>query len=328
MKLISSAAVEIPDAWIGWDEARNDRLGAGRDDRVLEAHDSRALRRTDLKGVRRGEVAAAGHDPHFALLGEAGQAARQPFDHPILPAANGGGIERGLAELNPMGAHRRRLVDDFCDVQQRLRRDAADVEADAAERLPCVDQHDIPPEIGGAERRGVAAGACAKNENVRLEIRLSAGIGRGLRSRRGAGLGHGLLDLGAAVRRGGGLRFSTLGVGRKHRAFADLVADLDADLADHPILGRRHVHRRLVAFKREDRLFLADAFSGRDLDLDDRHVLEVADIGKPDFLGHGRVSPAIQPQSQQNAPHVLEEARQMAHEARARRAVDDAMIVG
>ena len=146
----------------------------------------------------------------------------------------------------------------------------------------------------------------------------------------GAGLGHGFLDLGAAVRRGGGrrLRLFALGVGRQHRAFADLVADLDADFADHPILGRGHVHRRLVAFEGQDRLFLADAFSGRDLDLDDRHVLEVADIGKPDFLGHGCVSPAIQPRSQKHAPHVLDGPRQVAHEARRRGAVDDPMIVG
>ena len=245
------------------------------------------------------------------------------------------GIERGLAELDPMRAHRGRLVDDLGDVQQRLRRDAADVEADAAERLPGVDQHDAPPEIGGAERRGVAAGTCAEDENVGLKIRLAARIGCGLRRGRGRGLGRGLLDLRAAVRRGGGgrgrrarLRLFALGVGRQHRALADLVANLDADFADHPILGRGHVHRRLVAFEGQDRLFLADAFSGRDLDLDDRHVLEVADIGKPDFLGHGRVSPAIPAQSQKHAPHVLDDPRQMAHEPRRRGAVDDAMIVG
>ena len=155
------------------------------------------------------------------------------------------------------------------------------------------------------------------------------GSGCGLRSGRGRGLGRRLLDLGAAVRRGGGrrLRLFALGVSRQQRALADLVADLDADLADHPILGRGHVHRRLVAFKRQDRFFLADAFSGRDLDLDDRHVLEVADIGKPDFLGHGCVSPAIQPRSQKHAPHVLDGPRQVAHEARGRGAVDHAVII-
>ena len=319
----------IPDARIGRDEPGRDRLRAGGDDRVLEAHGPRALGGFDLQGVWRSELPPAGHDPHFALLGKTGQAARQSLDHPILPAANGRGVERGLTELDSMRAHRGRLLDDLGDVQQRLRWDAADVEADAAERLPGVDQHDILPEIGGAEGGGVAARAGAEDENVRFDIRLSAGIGRRLRSGRGRGLGRRLLDLGAAVRRGGGrrLRLFAFRVSRQQRALADLVADLDADRADHPILRRRHVHRRLVAFKRQDRVLLADAFSGRDLDLDDRHVLEVADIGKPDFLGHRRISPAIRPQSQNDAPHVLDDPRKVAHEARSRGAVDDAVII-
>ena len=34
------------------------------------------------------------------------------------------------------------------------------------------------------------------------------------------------------------------------------------------------------------RLVLADALPGRDEDFDDRHILEVADVGKPDFVRH------------------------------------------
>ena len=225
-----------------------------------------------------------------------------------------------------MRAHRRRLVDHLGDVQQRLRRNAADVEADAAEGLAFVNKHDLLAEIGGAEGRGVAGGAGPEDENVCLDISLSARIGRRLRRSRGRGFWRRLLDLDAAVRRGGGC--IAFGIGREQRALADLVADLHTDLADHAVLGRGHVHRRLVAFKRQDRLFLADALSGRNLDLDDRHVLEVADVGQPDFLGHGRVSPAIPPQSQKHAPHVLDDPRQMAHETRGRGAVDNSMIIG
>ena len=50
-----------------------------------------------------------------------------------------------------------RLGDHLGDVQQRLGRDAADVEADAAERLVALDQHDVEAEVGGPERGGVAA---------------------------------------------------------------------------------------------------------------------------------------------------------------------------
>ena len=177
MKLISSAAVESQMRG----SAGMNPGATGSEPAAMIAFLKRTDRAPSAVSTCRvfGEVnlPPAGHDPHFALLGKTGQAARQSLDHPILPAANGRGVERGLTELDPMRAHRGRLVDDLGDVQQRLRWDAADVEADAAERLPGVDQHDIPPEIGGAEGGGVAARAGAEDENVRLDIRLSAGIG-------------------------------------------------------------------------------------------------------------------------------------------------------
>ena len=69
---------------------------------------------------------------------------------------------------------------------------------------------------------------------------------------------------------------------------------------------------------------LADALSRRDEDFDDRHILEVADVGKPDFVRHAC---PIGPRSQKYAPHVLQEAREMAHEASPRGAVDHPVIV-
>ncbi len=163
-----------------------------------------------------------------------------------------------------------------------------------------VDQNDVLPQIGGAESGGVAAGTGAQNQDIGLEIGLPAGIGGRLRRwtcGRG-GLGSRLLDFDAAASGVGGrrgfrrrrlsrlLRLSAGRIGRQHVALGDLVADLDADLADHAILGRRHVHARLVAFERQDRLVLADALPGRDEDFDDRHILEVADVGEPDFFRH------------------------------------------
>ena len=74
MKRSSSAAVEVPDARIGGDEARRDRLRAGGDDRLGEAHDARPLRRLDAHGVGGGELALALDDGHLALPGEAGEA--------------------------------------------------------------------------------------------------------------------------------------------------------------------------------------------------------------------------------------------------------------
>ena len=63
----------------------------------------------------------------------------------------------------------------------------------------------------------------------------------------------------------------------------------------------------------------------RDENLDDWHILEVADVGKPNFFRHACLS--IGPRSQKYAPHVLQEAREMAHEASGRSAVDHPVIV-
>ena len=55
-------------------------------------------------------------------------------------------------------------------MQQGLRWDAADVQADSAETIPTIDQDDGAAEIGGAECGGVAARATAEDEQIGLEI--------------------------------------------------------------------------------------------------------------------------------------------------------------
>ncbi len=86
-------------------------------------------------------------------------------------------------------------------MQQRLGRDAADVETDTAQRRARVDQNDVLPQIGGAKGGGVAAGTGAQNQDIGLEIGLPAGVSGGLRRRtRGrGGLGSRLLNLDAAA---------------------------------------------------------------------------------------------------------------------------------
>ena len=327
MNRSSSAEVEVPDARIGGDEAGRDRLRARGDDRGGEAHDARPLRRLDAHGIGGRELALALDDGHLTLTGEAGEAPRQPLDDPVLPVADGGEIDRGRPETDAMRAHRRRLVYGLGDMQERLRGDAADVEADAAERLALIDKHDLLSKVGGAEGGGVAARPRAEDEDFRLEIR-----GRGGRRRSGGGSSRsGRRGRGSRWRSGsrrsrgsGRLAGACACIGCEQGPLAHFVADLDMDLADHPVFGRGHVERRLVAFQREDRRFLAYALSRSDEDLDDRHVLEVADVGKPDFLRHD----SSLPPSEDDAPHVLDDPGQMAHEARRGGAVDDAVIVG
>jgi hypothetical protein len=51
-------------------------------------------------------------------------------------------------------------------LEQRLRRDAAPQQAGAAERLLLLDDGRLQPELRGADRRDVAAGAGADHDYV------------------------------------------------------------------------------------------------------------------------------------------------------------------
>ena len=68
-----------------------------------------------------------------------------------------------------------------------------------------------------------------------------------------------------------------------HVALGDAVPDLDLDLPDGAALSRGHLHGRLVGFQRDQRVVDLDRRSRLHMDLDDRHVLVVADIRDPDL---------------------------------------------
>ena len=74
-----------------------------------------------------------------------------------------GEVDLRRAVFDAVMAHLADFVDDLGGVQQRLGRNAADVEADAAQHRPAFDQRDLEAEIGGAERGGIAAGTCAEH---------------------------------------------------------------------------------------------------------------------------------------------------------------------
>jgi hypothetical protein len=67
------------------------------------------------------------------------------------------------------------------------------------------------------------------------------------------------------------------------RSFAHPIADLGLEVLHHAPERRRHFHRGLVGFEGDQRLFRLDRVAGLDHDLDDRHVLEVADVRYPDL---------------------------------------------
>ena len=76
----------------------------------------------------------------------------------------------------PNGADRRLLdgvLEGVGGVDQRLRRDAADIEAGAAQpafAAALLDQHRVEAELAGADRRDVAAGAAADDQHLGSDV--------------------------------------------------------------------------------------------------------------------------------------------------------------
>src|SRR5712664_1906303 len=106
------------------------------------------------------------------------------------------------------------------------------------------------------------------------------------RNTRRAGFGGRLLRRRRLQLRGGRFRQLLLHLQpRDRRALGHLVADLHQDLAHHAAGRRRNVHRRLVGFEREEWSLGGNLVAGLDEDLDDRNVLEVADVRNQDVHG-------------------------------------------
>jgi hypothetical protein len=80
-----------------------------------------------------------------------------------------------------------------------------------------------------------------------------------------------------------GASFARALEGQQRAALADPVADLDQELAHRARLGRRDLHRGLVALQRDERVVYLHRVAGPDMQLDDRDVLEVADVGDLDL---------------------------------------------
>jgi hypothetical protein len=88
-------------------------------------------------------------------------AARQLFDDAVLVVAEFVDVDLGVAELDAPLFRVLRFLEELRDVQQRLRRDAAAIQAHAAGILLVVDEGDLHAKVGGIEGSCVAAGAGA-----------------------------------------------------------------------------------------------------------------------------------------------------------------------
>jgi hypothetical protein len=165
--------VHHPRVLVG-DARQLDRARAGREDRVIEGH-RRPVHRQRV-GVH--QLADALQHAHLAPLGESRESCREPADDSPLPLAERVQIDLGVGEGHAAGAGALGLGDHLGDVQQRLGGDAADVQADAAERLVALDEHDVEAEVRCAEGRRVAAWPGSEDHQLRVahssSLRMSA----------------------------------------------------------------------------------------------------------------------------------------------------------
>src|SRR5262249_57742836 len=125
------------------------------------------------EGVREGEGATPGTGIGGAALREAVEAAGEARDDRVLERADAPEVEARRRELDAVLRESLRFDDDLGEVQERLRRDAADVQAHAAEALVALDERHAEPEVGRAERRGVAARPGAEHRDVDAQVRVA-----------------------------------------------------------------------------------------------------------------------------------------------------------
>ena len=107
-------------------------------------------------------------DGDLARLGELGDAAHELLNDRILFLYQGGEVEFEPGQLDAaLSGMELRPGVVFAEVEQRFCRDAADVEAGAAEGGAFLDEGDLETELRGAEGAHVAAGAGADDGNVK-----------------------------------------------------------------------------------------------------------------------------------------------------------------
>ena len=130
----------------------------------------------DVKLVRGPEGGGAVQHRDPPLPGERLEPARQSPHHPLGPAPQRFGLDPRCAEIDAVLLERPDLVDEPGDVQERLRRDAADVQAHAPEVGITLDEHGLLAEIGGAEGASVAPGPRPDHRDLGLLYRAQGAL--------------------------------------------------------------------------------------------------------------------------------------------------------
>jgi hypothetical protein len=157
--------------------------GTGGDDEGFgaELRHRRAIDRRDRQAVGRGEARGALDVVDLVFLEEILDAARVLADDLVLPRHHGREIEIDAGDLDAVLGERMLGLGIFLrGLQQRLRGNAADIEAGAAGRAAPVDAGGLEAELRRADRGDIAAGTAADDDDV-------VGVSHPLSSRRSSG---------------------------------------------------------------------------------------------------------------------------------------------
>ena len=276
----------VDDAVIFWHEGQFDAARASGDDALFEGDGLRcAFVIGDGNFVAASKFGGAVHDVDFAHFCHASEAAGEFVDDALFVFAQAVDVNFRCFEGDAAAGDAMRFFDDFADVQQRFGRDAADVEADAAQGLVALDKGDFHAEVGGAEGGGVTGRAGTDDEHVHGAFGTAGGSCRGCGGRRSGGF---LGSRGCGSSRGG----STADVeGADGVAGGDFVAHFDGQGGNDTVCRGRHIHGGFVGFEGDKRVFFFHAVPGFDQDFDDVNVGEVPKVGDDDGLGCHDVLP-------------------------------------
>ncbi len=145
------------------------RRRAGSDHHRLGADDLGPGLGLDLDGLAVPECRPAMHGLDLRLLQQSGNTAIQPANDTVFPADRSRQVERRRADLDAewvlAAGHMRDLVELFRRMDERLGRDAADIEAGAT-RLAGFDDDGVDAELSGADGADIAAGTGADDEQL------------------------------------------------------------------------------------------------------------------------------------------------------------------
>ena len=154
--------------FVDLDAAQLGHVGAGGDDdgfRFQRLRLAIGARHLDLAG--RGDAAGAMKSVDLVFLEQKIDALDVAVDALVLERHHGRKLELGRRNADAHFAkHATGLLEQLGGVQQRLRRDAADVQASAAEGRALLDHGGFQPKLRRADGADIAAGAGADDDKV------------------------------------------------------------------------------------------------------------------------------------------------------------------